>query len=199
MLPLLGMARRCFDAGYYRRFYLDRGKRVASPQATEALVEFVGAYLRLLDVRVRTVLDLGCGLGWWKAPIERCMPGARWTGVEVSEHLCETLGWARGSVVDWKGPAADLVVCQGVLQYLDEREVKRALANLKRLAKKAIYLEAVTLEDWEKTVDRKRSDPEVALRPAELYRRALSTRFVHAGGGLWLRRSEATLFALERA
>lgn len=191
------MTRRTFDASYYRRFYLDRGKRVAGAEDTTKLADFVASYLRLLDVRVRTVLDLGCGLGWWKAPIERAIPGAKWTGVEVSEHLCETMGWERGSVVDWRGAGADLVVCQGVLQYLDDREAARALANLKRLAKKAIYLEAVTLEDWKKNVDRKRSDREVALRPAETYRRALATRFVHAGGGLWIRKGEATLFALE--
>ncbi|UJR86424.1 Hypothetical protein I5071_85190 [Sandaracinus amylolyticus] len=193
------MTRRTFDEGYYRRFYLDRKRRVASREDTEKLVEFVAAYLRLLDVRVRTVLDLGCGLGWWRDPVLRCFPGATWTGVEVSEHLCDTLGWSRGSVVDWKGEPADLVVCQGVLQYLDDREVTRALANLKRHATKAIYLEAVTREDWSKTVDRARSDHDVALRSAEVYKRALSTRFVHAGGGLWLRKSEATLFALERA
>lgn len=193
------MTRRTFDASYYRRFYLDRARRVATPEGTERLVEFVAAYLRMLDVRVRTVLDLGCGLGWWRAPILRCLPGASWTGVEVSEHLCDTLGWQRGSVVDWRGPAADLVVCQGVLQYLDDRQAARALANLKRLATKAIYLEAVTLEDWKKNVDRKRSDRDVALRSAETYRRALSTRFVHAGGGLWVRKGEATLFALERS
>ena len=193
------MTRRTFDEGYYRRFYLDRGKRVAGAEDTAKLVEFVAAYLRLLDVRVRSVLDLGCGLGWWQTPVLRAFPGATWTGVEYSEHLCKTMGWHRGSVVDWRGAGADLVVCQGVLQYLTDREATRALANLKRLAKKAIYLEAGTLEDWKKNGVRKRSEREVSLRSAETYRRALATRFVHAGGGLWIRKAEATLFALEQA
>lgn len=189
--------RATFDAGYYRRFYLDRRRRVATPEGTEKVVDFVAAYLRLLDVRVRTVLDLGCGLGWWKAPVERAFPRVRWTGVEVSEHLCGELGWKRGSVVDWKGTPADLVVCQGVLQYLGDRDAKRALRNMTRLAKRAIYLEALTSEDWESNVDRARTDGEVALRPAELYRSALRKEFVHCGGGLWVRQGEATLFALE--
>lgn len=191
------MPRATFDAGYYRRFYLDRARRVGSPDGTAKLVDFVAAYLRLLDVRVRSVLDLGCGLGWWKAPVERAFPRVRWTGVEVSEHLCDELGWKRGSVVDWKGKPADLVVCQGVMQYLAERDAKRALRNLSRLARRAIYLEALTSEDWADNVDRERSDAEVALRPAAFYRAALEKKFVHCGGGLWVRKGEATLFALE--
>lgn len=192
------MTRRSFDAAYYRRFYLDRSRRVATPEGTERLVEFVAAYLRMLEVPVRSVLDLGCGLGWWKAPCERLFPRAKWTGVEVSEHLCGELGWKRGSVVDWRGAGADLVVCQGVLQYLGARDARRALANLARLARRAIYLEALTREDWEANVDRRRSDDQVALRPAESYRRALARSFVPCGGGLWVRKGEVTLFALER-
>ena len=191
------MPRTNFDAEYYERFYLNRNKRVTTLEGTARVVEFVAAYLRMLDVRVRTVLDLGCGLGWWKAPMERVLPGVRWTGVEVSEHLCDELGWKRGSVVDWKGRPADLVVCQGVMQYLTTRDAKRALVNMKRLAKRALYLEALTVEDWEENVDRERTDGEVELRSAAFYRDALRREFVHCGGGLWVRKGEATLFALE--
>lgn len=191
------MTRTNFDADYYQRFYLDRSCRVGTPESTARLVDFVAAYLRHLGVAVGSVLDLGCGLGWWREPVARNFPGANWTGVEFSPHLCATLGWARGSVVDWRGAGADLVVSQGVLQYLDERDAKRALSNMKRLAHKAIYLETVTEEDWAHTVDRRRSDADIALRPAGFYRASLGLRFVHAGGGLWVRKGEATLFALE--
>lgn len=190
--------RNTFDESYYRRYYLDRQRRVAKPETTAAIVDFVASYLRMLAVPVRSVLDLGCGLGWWREPVLRAFPRVRWTGVEVSEHLVAKYGWKKGSVVDWRGPGGDLVVCQGVLPYLDDPSAARALRNLKRLAKRAIYLEAVTAEDWKKSVDRRRADAEQRLRPAEFYRQALSTRFVHLGGGLWLRKGEAHLFALER-
>lgn len=193
------MARTSFDAAYYARFYRDPARRVGDRSGTERLAAFVAAYLAHLEIAPRTVLDLGCGLGWWREPIERALPGARWRGVEQSEHLCAELGWERGSVVDYRGRAADLVICQGVLQYLSDRDARRALGTLARLSKKALYLEAVTREDWQDVLDRKRSDREIEIRPLAFYREGLIRRgLVPCGGGLFVKRGAATLFALER-
>jgi hypothetical protein len=189
-------ARREFGPDYYARFYRDEPRSVGTPETTERLVRFIGSYLAHLEVDVREVLDLGCGLGWWKAPVETSM-GATWRGVEWSEHACAEHGWERGSVVDYGGSGADLVVCQGVLQYLGKKDCDRALRNLQRLARSAIYLEVVTEEDWESTLDLTRSDRDIALRPAEYYRSALRKHFVSCGGGLFVRRNECVLFALE--
>src|SRR5690242_4341122 len=76
------MARTEFDAAYYRRFYKDPRRRVGSPESTARLAAFVAAYLAHLEVPIASVLDLGCGLGWWREPALRAFPGARWTGVE---------------------------------------------------------------------------------------------------------------------
>lgn len=192
------MARQQFDESYYTRFYRDPRRRVGTTASTARVVAFVASYLAHLEVPVRSVLDLGCGLGWWKAPCAERFPRAKWTGVERSEHLCEELGWKQGSVVDYPGRPADLVVCQGVLQYLGDRDARRALANLARLAKHALYLEVVTREDWDDVLDRERSDDEIDLRPLAFYRRALDRDFIACGGGLFVKRDSATLFALER-
>ncbi len=190
--------RRSFDADYYRRFYLEPARRVGTEQSTDRLARFVASYLAHLEVPIASVLDLGCGLGWWRAAVAHNFPGARWTGVEFSEYLCAEHGWKHGSVVDWGGPGADLVVCQGVLQYLSERDARRALRNLARLAKKALYVEIVTREDWSKVIDRRKSDSAIALRPADFYRRALGRYFVACGGGLYVAKSAGIpLFALE--
>jgi SAM-dependent methyltransferase len=187
-----------FDEAYYRRFYRDPEHRVGTKADTARVVALVAAYLAHLQVPIKSVLDLGCGLGWWRDPVRRHFAGARWVGVERSQYLCERFGWAHGSVVDWKGPPADLVVCQGVLQYLSERDARRALRNLTRLARRALYVEVVTREDWERTLDRRRSDRQIALRPADFYRRALDRCFIACGAGLYVRKGEATLFELER-
>lgn len=193
------MARTSFDAAYYARFYRDPRRRVGSAEGTERLAAFVAAYLAHLEVKVKTVLDLGCGLGWWRDPIERLIPGARWRGVEHSEHLCRELGWEQGSVATYRGRPADLVICQGVLQYLGDREAARALTTLARVTKKALYLEAVTREDWDEVLDRDRSDREIEVRPLAFYREGLARRgFVPCGGGLFVKRDAAMLFALER-
>jgi len=192
------VARTEFDADYYARFYRDRRRRVAAEGDTARLCAFVAAYLVHLGVKVRSVLDLGCGLGWWRAPAQAAWPGVRYRGVEWSHHLCDTLGWTHGSVVDHAGAPADLVVCQGVLQYLSDRDAARALANLGRLSRRALYLEAVTEEDWNGLLDRARSDQDIHVRPAVFYRTRLARHFVSCGGGLYVPKAQARLFELEK-
>ena len=84
------------------------------------------------------VLDLGCGMGHWRTALEKLAPKARHRGVEYSDYLCERFGWEKGSAVDFApGRTFDLVVCQGVLQYLDDRAAARAIDNLADLEKEA--------------------------------------------------------------
>ena len=189
-----------FDAAYYERYYERPRTRVASPEDTARLARFVAAYLAQLRVgEVRSVLDLGCGLGWWKAPSSELFPSAKYRGVEYSDHLVEKLGWEKGSVADYAGAPADLVVCQGVLHYLDAKTAKRAMENLARLTKKALYLEALTQEDWEQTVDQARTDGRMQLRPASFYRSALNAHFEPCGGGVYVPKARpVVLYELER-
>lgn len=193
-----------FDADYYRRFYGDPATRVADAAAVRTLAGFVAAYLRHLDVPVRTILDVGCGVGHWRTAARRLWPRARYHGVEYSEHLCRRHGWTRGSIVDldplvaFGRSAFDLVVCQGVLQYLDDEDAARALANLGRWTDGALYLEALTARDWRQNCDRARTDGAVHRRSATFYRNRLARRFVAAGGGVFVsRRAGVTLFELE--
>lgn len=188
-----------FDRAYYDRFYRDPGTRVATRRGFLRLGRFVAAYLRYLEVDVETVLDLGCGVGHWRDAARRCWPRARYTGVEISPYLCREYGWRRGSVVDWDGDPADLVICHGVLQYLPARDARRALRNLARLAHGALYLEVLTREDWDQNVDQRVTDGDVYLRPAAWYRRELARRFVPCGGGLFVPADAGVvLFELER-
>lgn len=192
-------ARSRFDAAYYRRFYGDRSTRVADPGSYRRLAAFVGAYLRHLELGVRSVLDIGCGLGQWRPALRKELPDAGYTGVEVSDYLCERYGWTKGSVVDFApGRAFDLVVCQGVLQYLTDRQAACAIGNLARLTRSALFLEVLTRRDWDESCDRETTDGEVHLRQGEWYRRRLRRHFVNCGGGLFLRRpSAAVLYELE--
>lgn len=190
-----------FDEQYYERFYRNALTRVATPQSVAKLAAFVCAYLKHLGQPVRTVADLGCGLGYWQAPLRRHFPRARYVGVEASDYLCRTYGWQQGSVVDFVAQEPfDLVICQGVLQYLSASAARRAIANLGRLCRGALYLEVLTIEDWREVCDRRVTDGSGYLRPAEWYRRQLSARFEACGGGVFLApQAPVRLFALERA
>src|SRR5204863_5020817 len=178
-----------FGPEYYRRYYGDPASRVVDRASVRSLATFVAGYLRYLHVPVRTILDVGCGVGHWRAAADTLWPAARYHGVELSEHLCTEHGWVRGSVVDLE-PASvlgratfDLVVCQGVLQYLDDRDASKALANLARWTNGALYLEALTQRDWRHNCDRTRTDGDVHLRSGDWYRRRLGRHFLAGGGG----------------
>ena len=188
-----------FDADYYRRYYEDERTRVAGPEDTARLSRFVTAYLDHLDITPKTALDLGCGLGWWKPALASRYPELVYRGVEHSAHLAKERGWERGSVVDYGGARADLVICQGVLHYLDRADALSAIATLARVTKKALYLEALTKEDWDLHVDKARTDGSMKLRPASFYRRALAPHFLACGGGVYVpHASPVVLFELEK-
>ena len=188
-----------FDAAYYQRFYRDRRTRVADRKSCELLAGFVFAYLDYLQLPVERVLDLGCGTGLWRREVRRRNPGAVYVGVEKSEYACRTYGWEPGSVVDYRARERfDLVICQGVLQYLNDGEAEAALLNLPRLAPSALYLEALTAEDWKRNCNRERTDGQVHLRSAAWYRKRLRLHFRNCGGGLFLAKgSPAVLYELE--
>ena len=191
-----------FDRRYYERFYLDPKTRVTDPTAIARLGDFVCTYLQYLPIEVSRALDLGCGIGHWRDVLRRHFPAASYQGVEVSDYLCEQFGWQRGSVVDYRSKARfDLVICQGVLPYLGAREAKRAIENLAALCRGALYLEAITSDDYESgVIDKRRTDASMQLRRAAWYRRALAPHFVAAGGGVWVaKRAKVALYALEQA
>ncbi|WP_313077173.1 class I SAM-dependent methyltransferase [Melaminivora sp.] len=189
-----------FDEAYYQRYYLDKKTSVADPQHLARLAAFVCSYLHYLRLPVQRVLDVGCGIGLWQPLVAQHLPGARYHGVELSGYLCERYGWQQGSVVDYASSEPfDFVICQGVLPYLAPPELKQALANLARLCRGALYLEAVTREDYEAgTIDEELTDPRLHRHRARLYRQELDRHFINLGGGLWLsRRAQVPLFALE--
>jgi SAM-dependent methyltransferase len=188
-----------FDKRYYDRYYRNRRTRVSSPRQTTVLGGFVCAYLAHLGQPVGRVLDAGCGLGHWRTVIAERHPRASYTGIEVSEYLCRELGWTQASIADYRARGRfDLIVCQGVLQYLDDRQAARAITNLGRLCRGALYLEVLTAEDWRENCDRRATDGDVHLRPAAWYQRRLARDFRACGGGVFLHRdSDVVLYALE--
>ena len=189
-----------FDEAYYQRFYFDKKTSVVDPAHVERLCAFVAAYLEYLRVPVQRVLDIGCGIGLWQGLIARHFPRASYHGVEISDYLCQRYGWERGSVVDYAATEPfDLVICQGVLPYLSPPDLRRALANLGRLSRGALYVEAVSREDYERDViDEDLTDARQFRHRVALYRRGLREHLLELGGGLWLnRQAEVPLFALE--
>jgi len=189
-----------FDAAFYRRFYRDPRTRVATRTEFRLRARLIGAFLRHTRLPVRSILDAGCGLGYFREPLLAEWPRARYTGLEVSEYLCRRYGWVQGSLAEF-GPDEryDLVVCHDVLQYLGAREAAAALRNLGELCRGVLHFNALTEEDWRLHCDRRTTDRDVHLRPAAWYRRRLRRDFVDAGSCLFVHRSAPVhLWELER-
>lgn len=188
-----------FDADYYARHYNTPKTQVASSESTERLAGFVVAYLRYLQVDVESVLDLGCGEGLWRDVLRAHFPNVEYRGVEVSAHMCEKHGWAQSSIGEYTGQPADLVVCQGVLQYLEDKEAEVAIEKLAAFTRGALYLEALTKADWREACDQSVTDGAVHLRSGVWYKKRLRKHFVLVGGGLFVPRDgDSVLFELER-
>lgn len=188
-----------FDRAYYQRFYGYPKLRASDRDEVTALGDFVCSYLRYLRQPVRRVLDMGCGFGAWREVVRRHHPKARYTGVEASRFLCERYGWVHGSVVDFRARGAfDLVICKDVLPYLPGADAAKAIETLARLCRGALYLGALTREDWEQNCDRDHTNPDVFLRTGAWYHRRLRRHFVPAGGGVFVsERSPVVMWELE--
>ena len=189
-----------FDATYFRRFYLNPATRVVTAAEMSNRAAVITSILRQAQIPVSSILDAGCGIGLLRKPFAKLLPRASYTGLETSEYLCSRFNWTSGSVADFAPRRPfDLVVCYDVLQYLEDGEAARAIVNMARLSRAALYVSALTLEDWRDNCDRSRTDRAVHLRPGAWYRRRLQRSFRYLGLGVWVRKDvTAILWDLER-
>lgn len=193
-MTLMQRTATSFGAAYFKKFYVNPATRVVTPAEMRVRARTIAAVLAQASISVRTILDAGCGLGLLRKPFAAALPRARYAGLEASDYLCERYGWIKGSVVDYAPrKPCDLVICYDVLQYLDDRAAARAIANLKRLSSAALYVSALTREDWRDNCDRTRTDRAVYLRSGDWYRRRLKRHFRYLGLGVWLRKGVTPL------
>ncbi|MEO7208354.1 MAG: methyltransferase [Steroidobacteraceae bacterium] len=189
-----------FSAAYFRKFYLNAATRVVTVDEMRSRAALIASALRQCQVPVRRILDAGCGMGLLQKPFQDFLPRASYTGLESSEYLCARFGWIFGSIVDFAARRPfDLVICYDVLQYLPDAQAARSIVNLSRLSRAALYVSALTAEDWRDNCDRSRTDREVHLRAGAWYRRRLNKWFRYVGFGIWVRKNvTVTLWEMER-
>ncbi len=187
-----------FGAAYYRRFYRDdpvHGRRRIGHLAA-GVVGMAGWW----GVPIRSVLDIGAGPGFWRDWFAANRPNVRYRSIDVSEHACRRYGHERCDISTWRPRGQfDLVVCQGVLQYLDDRAAVTAIENIAACTRSLLYLEAPTSGDLTDVIDRDATDLDVHWRTGAWYRKRLEPHFVDVGCGLRYARTGTLLFyELER-
>jgi len=193
-------ARQRFDEAYYHRHYAGRS-RVHSAREIARLATGVTGLCDWLGVELSAVLDVGAGPGLWRDWFRRHRPRTRYRSTDVSPYACGRYGHERRDISRWRSRERhDLIVCQGVLQYLDDAAAARALENLGAMARGLLYLEAITAGDLAEVVDREATDLSIHARTGAWYRRRLAPAFVQVGAGLWAaRRASLPLYELEAA
>ena len=190
-----------FDGPYYRRFYHQRRNPVHRATQVGHLAQAVDSLCLWWGVKVRSVLDIGAGPGYWRDWIEQNRPGVRVISTDASDYACRTYRHIKKDISQWRpGRSFDLVVCLSVLQYLNDREAAAAIRNIAAATREVLYLEVPTSEDEARVLDPGATDFEMSLRPAEWYHSRLGRHFVQAGSGLWIsKKSRILLYELEGA
>lgn len=193
------MARNDFDARFFSRYY---GRRPIHTKARlHRLATAVDNLCAWWEVPVRSMLDVGAGVGHWSNWYRTERPRVRVTSTDVSDHACRRYGHELLDIGSQRPRGVyDLVVCMSVLQYLDDAAARRAIANLAAATRNVLYFEVPTTRDLQESVDADETDFRIHVRSGEWYARKLDRHFVRAGAGVWVRRgSNVILYELERS
>ena len=189
-----------FDEGYYRRYYEDSGTAVHDASKIAHLARGITEMVAWFGGSIESVLDVGAGAGLWRDWFAANYPKVKYRSTEVSAYACEKYGHEQRDISAWRARERfDLIICQGVLQYIPSPACDAAIANLGVMARGFVYLEAITKKDFEETCDQEKTDGAVHLRSAAWYRARLSKEFITVGCGLYYsKRGSLQFYELER-
>ncbi len=164
-----------YDRAYFDRWYRDGGIGGAARLARKVALAVATAEYHL-ERPIRSVLDIGCGEGAWRAPLRKLRPRVQYLGFDASEYAIARHGRTRnlrlarfGDFATLRPCApADLLVCSDVLHYLPTRELDRGLPALADLCGGVAFIEVFARED-----ETEGDDHDFQPRPAAFYRRRL--------------------------
>lgn len=166
---------KTYDRAYFDHWYRRGGIGDAARLSRKVSLAVATAEYHL-ERPLRSVLDIGCGEGAWRAPLLKLRPKASYLGFDASEYAISRHGrsrnlhLARFADFEFLRPCApvDLLVCSDVLHYLPTRELTRGLPALADLCGGLAFIETFARED-EAVGD----DHEFQSRPANFYLKRL--------------------------
>ena len=188
-----------FDEKYFEKFYFRKETRVAERCHYDRLARFLLSYLDFIDAKPANVLDAGCGTGWLHRALLAEIPTLVIEVFDASAYLSRKYGWKCASILDYENRGEfDLVICNDVLQYLNDTDASTALERLSSWTSSSLYFSVLTTEDWKTNCDQNLTDGDVYLRSADWYKDKLGAKFKNLGGGLYVRTdSDLVVYELE--
>ena len=185
------------EEDYFEQIYAP-GESIDGDHNARAHAQYLYHLLQLVQVEVGSLADFGCGKGRLLYELLRIFAPRRVVAIDSSQYAIRYLrqqSWLqkyslkpkRQDLVDFSVPkrAFDLGVCNSVLQYVEEAEVKTIIAKLAHSCR-YLYLHVPCQEDYEilqQQLDF--SDPWAKARPVQFYESLLQPYFVRVSWGLW--------------
>ena len=187
--PTTPAAPKRYDRAYFDRWYR-RGGIGGTRRLARKVALAVATAEYHLERPVRTVLDIGCGEGPWRAPLLKLRPDVRYLGFDSSEYAIARYGRSRNlHLARFEDfallrpcPPADLLVCSDVMHYVPTRALDRGLPGLAELCGGVAFLETFAREDQAEG-----DEDGFLARPARFYRgRFEALGFTPLGSHCWL-------------
>ena len=190
-----------FDDAYYARFYEDPRTRVHDGAQIAKLGRAISGFAEWFGLPMKSALEIGAGTGLLRDWFREAYPAMTYVSTEVSRYAAGQFGHELLDIAKTAPKRQfDLVVCQGVLPYLDDQAAAAAIENLARATRGMLYLEAITRLDLDTVCDRSLTDIDVHERKGSWYRARLGEHFEQIGAGLWHKKDGPLLFyELERS
>ena len=149
------MTSKEYDKAYFDRWYRNRATRVNEHGDVRRKVALAVAMTEYFTRRtLRTVLDVGCGEGAWRAHLRAFRPRVQYLGLDASDYVVERFGRTRnirkatfGDLPSLDLPPFDLIVCSDVLHYVPDDEIRAGVAAIAHLNDGIAFLEVLTEED----------------------------------------------------
>lgn len=143
-----------YDEAYFQHWYR-RGDIGGAQRLARKVALAVACAEYYLERPIRTVLDIGCGEGAWRAPLLKLRPKLRYLGFDSSEYAVARFGakrnlhFARFGDFEYLRPCppVDLLVCSDVMHYLPTAELRRGLPGLAELCGGVAFLETFAAGD----------------------------------------------------
>ncbi|MBV8158034.1 MAG: class I SAM-dependent methyltransferase [Dyella sp.] len=147
---------KVYDRAYFDKWYRHPDHSVASPAELRRKVAMAVAQAEYyLGRPVRSVLDVGCGEGVWRAPLRALRPDVHYQGLDASEYAVARYGRSRNIGLARFGQLEylrfdhrfDLIVCTDVLHYLKPAEIRAGMVGIADMLEGVAFLEVFTNRD----------------------------------------------------